>query len=158
MNQEDLAVLADFEQVWLRVLGAEVPTVQTAEDVSVEEVLDCLQTMWCGYQSMARQAPPHLKRRLLELARRAKCRMGELQLEYFLETGDIHAPEISENFASCTMSNLRKIWQKASKLEQKLQSVQEQNHGKKRETLEAVREELQFQTAQLRQILACFFQ
>ncbi|MBP3653852.1 MAG: hypothetical protein J6J04_00270 [Oscillospiraceae bacterium] len=157
MNQEDIAILANFEQIWQRVMGGTASAEQATPTLESEEVMDCLHAMWCGYRSMARTAPAPLKRRLFELARRIKCCFRELQLEYFLETGDIYTPKLDEKIASCTTTNLRKIWRKASNLEKKLQTVQEENHSEKWELLLTVREELLFQTAELKQILLQFF-
>lgn len=110
MEQRDLEVLSRFEEVWQRVQhGKEETTEPTYEDVKA--LMDGLHYQWKGCRQLAFCTCGREKARLLALSERIKKQFSALQLQYYLETGDIHCSGVSPNFASYTPYNLRKLWQ-----------------------------------------------
>lgn len=119
MEQRDLEVLSRFEEVWQRVQhGKEETTKPTHEDI--EAVMDGLHYQWKGCRQLAFCACGREKARLLALSEGIKKQFLGLQLQYYLETGDIHCSETSPNFASYTPCNLRKLWQSTVENEERI--------------------------------------
>lgn len=120
MTREDLEVLAGFETVWARVRGA-----REAEPMKADTLLsDTLQRLcWlCGaYSQMSAAARGELKRCLQMLANRTRRMIHLLHLEFFLKTGEMFVSEYDGNFASCTLSNLRKLWQCTVEMQELMQ-------------------------------------
>jgi len=124
MEPRDLEILSGFDAVWARVCSdTEAKQVLRSPQHPLEAVLDGLFDAWSGYRQLACCSCGGVRQRLTELAEEAKCTFRNLQLVYFLDTGELYHPAEDEKFASCTLSNLRKLWQNASKTAQMLQAL-----------------------------------
>lgn len=123
MEQNKPEWLSEFDVVWQRVTLGQSCTLKAPVTGQLEAVMESVCYARKGYCSLARHSCGWLQCSLLELAREAKILFGQLQTAYFLQTGELYHPPESEDFASCTLTNLRKLWKNAFELTQKLQSV-----------------------------------
>ncbi len=124
MTQEDLAVLAGFNRVWERVSGQRIDSAPAAF-ADWEDVLNGVYGHWRSCVSLSAWAVGMPRKRLIGLAGEARELFRNLQTEYFLETGDIFQPRMSENLASYTPYNLQKTYKNAVKLAERLQKAAE---------------------------------
>ena len=118
----DLESLSHFAQVWERVTGASCPLPMSGAPLE-ERLMDRLYTMWQGYRCMGLGAVGGTRHTLLQLAEEARNCFRALQTERFLQGGEVYHPSKTCNFASCTMSNLRKMWEDACEMTEMLHSV-----------------------------------
>lgn len=117
MTNVDLEVLSRFDAVWARVqAGRQTDTAESETDWR-EGLLQGLYELCCGYEEMARAAGGGMKGSLQKLAVCTRRMLQSLQTEYFLDTGDLFIYGDTADFASCTMSNLRNLWQRTVALQ-----------------------------------------
>ena len=140
MQQRDLEWLSGFDTVWQRVMAGESCAVGGDSTGELEQLMEEVYYAWNGYRQLARCSCGWLQCRLQELCREAREVFRGLQTEYFLQTGELYHPPESEIFASCTISNLRKLWKNASEVTKKLHSVQRNDGGAQGERLQAAEE------------------
>lgn len=121
MEQRDLQVLAGFDAVWQRVMEGRAP--ETGAPGQGQETLELVYRAHRGYATLAQYSRGQIQRELRCLQKEARQAVRELQTAYFLRTGEVYHPAKTENFASCTMDNLRKMWKNACELRENLQGV-----------------------------------
>ena len=117
MTKADLELLGRFEEVWARVQSGRSESEPAKGDPWRERVMQGLHELAHGCRSMSAVACGSMK---ISLQKSAVCTgrmLRELQTEYFLETGDLFQCTDAGNFASCTLSNLRKLWRTAVDLQ-----------------------------------------
>ena len=97
MKQEELEILDRFDTVWQRVMGETPPRTAPAETVSGEGWLERLmeETLQCWQEAMAfgQRTAGEISRQLLALAAVARRQFRQMQVEYFLQTGDTYPAE-----------------------------------------------------------------
>lgn len=121
MTREDLEVLAGFAAVWARVQGEQAEQCEAAGESQLEQTLKRLHTLWCGYRRMSAAARGEMKYCLQMLSNRTQGLVRLLHLEFFLKTGELHISENDGKFASCTLLNLRKLWQCTVEMQELMQ-------------------------------------
>lgn len=119
MEQRELEVLSRFEEVWQRVQHGRKETTETTHE-DIEAIMDGLHYQWKGCRQLASCTCGREKARLLSLSEEIRKQFLDFQLQYYLETGDIHCSDASPNFASYTPYNLRKLWQSTVENEERI--------------------------------------
>lgn len=140
MEQREPEWLSDFEAVWQRVMTGQSCTLPVSGERDSEQVMEAVHWAWSGYRQLARCSRGRLQCSLQEMTREAKEVFRALQTEYFLRTGELYHPPESEKFASCTLSNLRKLWKNAFESGEKLHGIQGNDKGACSEALAAAAE------------------
>ena len=121
MDSRDMEVLSGFAEVWARVMDGASREQDHKEPDFVQQVMDRLYGLCLAYTRLGRSSRGGIRCSLQALAGETQRAFHWLQVAYFLESGELYHPMETERFASCTMSNLRKLWKNTSELMQMLQ-------------------------------------
>ncbi|MEE0204731.1 MAG: hypothetical protein UEE32_05230 [Oscillospiraceae bacterium] len=99
-------IFRQFDAVWSRVTGTAAPMVRNPLERSMEQTL----RLWQGYRQTAEGTRGGAAEECSALAESARQSFRQMQVEYFLETGDTYDPGESEKFRGGLMTGLRRLY------------------------------------------------
>ena len=106
---ENVSIPAGFEQVWARVNALSVNELPDTTERELERFIMAEQHTIAAYQKMLQQLKVSDRQLLLQILADEKRHLKNLQMEYFMETGDTCPVHISENKeADGLMASLRR--------------------------------------------------
>jgi len=92
---ENLSVPSEFERVWARVNAVTVNELPETPDKELERFIQAEINSITAYQKLMQQLNPAERQPVLQILADEKRHLKNLQMEYFMETGDTCSPKIA---------------------------------------------------------------
>lgn len=148
-----------FQRVWQRVAGgAGAPAAAPPETDSLTDLLaECIRAKAAGaafYAALAKRVRTG-RQQLLGIAAQERAHQKELQVEYFLHTGERCVPPATCPRLGTAAQDLRCVYTQELALAQRLDAAADTAPSPLRETLTAMAQQDRYHAQSVRNLLAC---
>lgn len=148
-----------FQRVWQRVAGStDAPAAAPPEADTLTDLLaewHPRQGGWGRVLHSACTAHPHRRQQLLGIAAQERAHQKELQVEYFLHTGERCVPPAACPRLGTAAQDLRCVYTQELALAQRLDAAADTAPSPLRETLTAMAQQDRCHAQSVRNLLAC---
>ena len=114
MKQEELEILDRFDTVWQRVMGESptqsAPKVSESDEMWLEQLMEETLQCWQEGMALAQRMQGEQAGQLMTLAAVARRQFRQMQVEYFLKTGDTYPADRPVPRPSGILTGMRQLY------------------------------------------------